>query len=528
MEYSSCIKLNDLPNEILMIILKNLHTIDVLYSLVGADKRLNAFVNDSIFTKYLTLMSSSPTGLSYSFTDKILDRFCEEILPEIHHKIEWLNVAPPSIERILVSTNYSNLRGLDLYDLSSDTAMDLFTDGSFFIRIFKNQILSLVIDIKKHKGPISASEDINKFIYTQIFTMFSNLEYLDFDPSFNNYHVLSFGVSPPNIFSSTLSKLNVMIHTYRDCLYLLDGRFNQLHTFYVTITDFSCQLSTAINNEHTTYLSVYNQFLVPLLHRMSNLEELSLFFLNHNRAFIDGDNLAKNTIRHMTRLNKFAFDIRTIISFVKLVNLPSNKEFQNTFRHFEKIQIISCVDYFQKASECHCHMYSYPYTLKYYKDITNNFTRGLFESVREISLFDERPFEHEFFLQIARSFPFLEKLILHNREPQMYYGQQWPTIEYPHLTQLDLVRTHHSYVEQFLNNTKMSLLNNVYLYVNYHGLQIVCNPYKLLSRRIIKHSLLRETLQPTHSSHNMIVSYSKPRVIIEVEPVRLPVIKIDP
>ncbi|CAF3759722.1 unnamed protein product [Rotaria socialis] len=184
MEYSSCIKLNDLPNEILMIILKNLHTIDVLYSLVGADKRLNAFVNDSIFTKYLTLMSSSPTGLSYSFTDKILDRFCEEILPEIHHKIEWLNVAPPSIERILVSTNYSNLRELDLYDLSSDTAMDLFTDGSFFIRIFKNQILSLVIDIKKDKGPISASEDINKFIYTQIFTMFSNLEYLDFDTIF--------------------------------------------------------------------------------------------------------------------------------------------------------------------------------------------------------------------------------------------------------------------------------------------------------------------------------------------------------
>ncbi|CAM4754814.1 unnamed protein product [Rotaria magnacalcarata] len=528
MEYSSCIKLNDLPNEILMIILKNLHTIDVLYSLVGVDKRLNAFVNDSIFTKYLTLMSSSPTGLSYSFTDKILDRFCDEILPEIHHKIEWLNVAPPSIERILVSTNYPNLHGLGLYDLSSDTAMDLFTDGSFFIRIFKNQILSLVINIKKYKEPIRAFEDINKFIFTQIFTMFSNLQYLDFDPSFNNCHILSFGASPPNVFSCTLSKLNVMIDTYSDCLYLLDGRFNQLHTFYVTIRDFSHWVPTAINNEHTTYLTVYNQFLVPLLHRMSNLEELSLFFLNHNGAFIDGDNLAKNTIGHMTKLNKFAFDIRTIISFVKLLNLPSYKEFQNTFRHFEKIQIISCIDYFQKASECYCHMYSYPYTLKYYKDITNNFTRGLFECVREISLFDERPFEHEFFLQIARSFPFLEKLILHNREPQMYYGQQWPIIEYPHITQLDLVRTHHSYVEQFLNNTKMSLLNNIYLYVNYHGLQIVCNPYKLLSRRIIKHSLLREALQRTHSSHNMIVSYSKPRVIIEVEPVRLPVIKIDP
>jgi hypothetical protein len=58
MKYSY-IKLNDLPDEILMIIFKKFHYIDVLYSLIGVDKRLNTIVNDSIFTKYLTLMSFS-------------------------------------------------------------------------------------------------------------------------------------------------------------------------------------------------------------------------------------------------------------------------------------------------------------------------------------------------------------------------------------------------------------------------------------------------------------------------------------
>jgi len=210
---------------------------------------------------------------------------------------------------------------------------------------------------------------------------------------------------------------------------------------------------------------------------MSNLEELSLYFLNHNGPFIDGDNLEKNVINHMTRLNKFTFNIRSIIPLFKLVHLPSSEDFQNTFRNFKNNKIISCVDYFPKADLFHCHMYSYPYTLTYYKDITNNFPGGLFKCVREIELFDERPFEHEFFLPIARSFPFIKKLILHNREPQKNNNQQWPIIEYPHLTQLDLVRTHENYVEQFLINTKMCLLNNFYLHVTYDTLERVTNNF---------------------------------------------------
>ncbi len=52
--------------------------------------------------------------------------------------------------------------------------------------------------------------------------------------------------------------------------------------------------------------------------------------------------------------------------------------------------------------------------MKHYNDITNSFSGGLFKCVEEISLFDERPFEHEFFIKISQAFPFLKKLTVSN------------------------------------------------------------------------------------------------------------------
>ena len=53
MEYS-CVQLNDLPDEILLIILKKLSNIEVFYSLLDVNKRLNKITYDSIFTNRLT------------------------------------------------------------------------------------------------------------------------------------------------------------------------------------------------------------------------------------------------------------------------------------------------------------------------------------------------------------------------------------------------------------------------------------------------------------------------------------------
>ncbi|CAF1388260.1 unnamed protein product [Rotaria sp. Silwood1] len=468
----SFIQLDDLPDEILTIILKKLPNYQVLYSLIDVNERLDTIAQDSIFTSYLTLVPCR-NDLK-QFTNRMLHRFCDKILPIIGYKIQWLNVDSSFMDRIFLSTIYPNLTGLGLYNVALETARDLFTNTSYFIHIFENQLSSLVIYINEREEPRSSIKDINIFLFTQIFAMFNNLQCLNLNPF----------------------DLRVVVDSYEDCLYLLDGRFNKLNKFNVTICSSNVPSLPLINNKkklsnlkcfllrHKSVLLVYNTFLIPLLHRMSNLEELSLYFVNHNTPIIDGNDLEMNIMNYMRKLKKFKFNIRSVISLNNQVYLPSHEYIQNTFKNLKNNQIISCIDYFPKANEFHCHIYSYPYTWNYYDNITNNFHGGLFKRVYEISLFDERSFEREFFLKIAKSFPCIEELRLHNREPQKNDNQQWSIIEYPHLIRLDLVQTHENYVEQFLNNTKVCLLNDIDLRVDYNTLQRVAGNFTSDATRI--------------------------------------------
>jgi F-box associated protein len=132
MEYS-CIQLNDLPDEILIMLFKKLANAEVLYSLSGVNKRLNKIVHDSIFANDLSLVMSRWDGLIYSLSDLILDRFCSHILPKINQKIQWLHLESLSMERILRATNYPNLYEISLHNIQLKTAIDLFTGKIFFI-----------------------------------------------------------------------------------------------------------------------------------------------------------------------------------------------------------------------------------------------------------------------------------------------------------------------------------------------------------------------------------------------------------
>ncbi|UJR08716.1 hypothetical protein I4U23_012973 [Adineta vaga] len=100
------------------------------------------------------------------------------------------------------------------------------------------------------------------------------------------------------------------------------------------------------------------------------------------------------------------------------LSLPSTKDIQQTFIDFKSKDIISCVDYFPESNKGQCHIYSYPSQMTHYNNITNKFSGGLFQHVRTVSLFDEKPFEHEFFLRIQISFPFMEDLCIENNKPQ--------------------------------------------------------------------------------------------------------------
>ena len=224
---------------------------------------------------------------------------------------------------------------------------------------------------------------------------------------------------------------------------------------------------------------------------MLNLEKLNLnLYLSTTKTFIDGTNLKKNILDHLSRLKKFTFTIKSSLSFSNQIDFPSNEDIQNTFIDFANNPIISSVNYFPEKRFSQCLIYTYPYQLKYYNHITNRFSGGLFEYVREIRVFDEHPFEHEFFLRIQKSFPFLKKLTVHNFKAQQHKNfrnesknddQELPIIEYPYLTNLSLNIAHDDYLELFLDETKVCLSNNLHLNLNYEAM------------KRITHSFTRET-----------------------------------
>ncbi|CAM4841930.1 unnamed protein product [Rotaria magnacalcarata] len=355
------------------------------------------------------------------------------------------------MEDILLCTSYPNLYGLGLHDKTPLT------------RLLQDKITSIVIDtILSEDTFTKGAKRADVFAY--ILILFSKLESLHYGSS--DWDQPLFQI-PPTISSSTLLELHVILETFTDCLYLLDGRFNSLQKLFVDV----CRIVSPriiIDNQkqipglkHFSLYSErdtdkYNELIVPLIYRMTNLEELNLHLVVYcEKRFIDGYDLKRNIISHLLQLNKFVFNIRSHLPLNDQAYLSSNEDCQRSFNGFKNNKIISCVDYFPDRKEGQCHIYSYPYPAKYYEYITNNFQDGLFKYVREVSLYDERPFEHEFFIKIAKSFPFMEKLTVYNNKPEMNKfderskddNRHLSVVQYPYLRVLDLFDVHDDYAE---------------------------------------------------------------------------------
>ncbi|CAF4264189.1 unnamed protein product, partial [Rotaria sordida] len=164
-------------------------------------------------------------------------------------------------------------------------------------------------------------------------------------------------------------------------------------------------------------------------------------------------------------------NIHSKLSFDNEIHFLSNKDIQDTFTDFKDYEVISSDDYFPNDGSSQSHIYTYPYTLRHYNNITNNFPRRLFNYVQVVTLFDERSFEHEFFMRLVQAFPCLKDLTITNSEPQKHKqysnsndeNQDFSIIEYPHLIYLNLFEIHDDYAEQFLLDTKTCFLNNICL-----------------------------------------------------------------
>jgi hypothetical protein len=226
---------------------------------------------------------------------------------------------------------------------------------------------------------------------------------------------------------------------------------------------------------------------------MSNLEQLGLYIAVWvDETFVDGNYLKTNIINRMPRLNQFTFSINSLMFINNKLNLPSTEDIQCTFIDFPINAIISYINYFPEAGKGRCHIYSYPSEMEYYSDISNNFPGGLFNNVRVVSLFDEHPFEHDFFLRIQESFPFMEELFLKNQKAQnrkQSYElnndhRNLSVIKYSFLNKLGLYSVHDDYIEQFLFDTKMYLPNNVILQIKYESLERVTHNFTRDATRI--------------------------------------------
>jgi hypothetical protein len=131
---------------------------------------------------------------------------------------------------------------------------------------------------------------------------------------------------------------------------------------------------------------------------MSNLETLNLSLsISVKQAFIDGYNLKNKIVNRIPRVNKFTFDIHSIMNIQNDTIIPSNEDIRNTFNDFQYTQLICYMDHFVDRRECRGHVYTYPSQMSYYQFISNRFPGGYYPHLRLVSLYDEYPFEHEFF-----------------------------------------------------------------------------------------------------------------------------------
>ena len=194
----------------------------------------------------------------------------------------------------------------------------------------------------------------------------------------------------------------------------------------------------------------------------------------------------------MPKLNKFTYNICSIFHLTNPTYLPSSEYIKSTLKNLGGNKIISSVDYFPNSKFGQCHIYSYPYTMRCYNTITNNFPGGLFEYVQKISLFDEHPFEHEFFMRISQAFPFLKKLVLANKTQQKRChheesnneNENLPIIQFLHLNKLDLTKVHNDYVVQFLMDTKTCLPTDLHLNIDVD-----------IIKRMMKNEFKRDAIQ---------------------------------
>ncbi len=229
------------------------------------------------------------------------------------------------------------------------------------------------------------------------------------------------------------------------------------------------------------YTIKYDDEIIPLLHRMINLEELTLFLsvMRIDSTYIDGIQLHDQILIYMPQLNKFTFNINTaVVNMNARIDLSSHEDVQRSFIRKGYGQVGSYVYTASAETEGRSHVYSLPYQFECFIHLNNSFQRGMFDKVLYLVMTDDtRSFEHEFFNIISQDFPLLKRLGIDNDQAQKNKQHSSILNIFPHLILLNLFRAHTDYAEEFLydKNTYMPRLLN--LSIEYKSLVTVTNNF---------------------------------------------------
>ncbi|CAF3239631.1 unnamed protein product, partial [Rotaria sp. Silwood2] len=339
----SNVSILDLPDEMLRAIINKLNMIDVQYSLVDVNLRFDRLVFDSLYIHNLDFemkrdyIHNQPKGTYF------LDRICNKVLPRINTKILKLTLEPLSMERVIGAVDYPNLYSLSLVNYHQpETLLEHLTSTvinlisfyeslTFFIsisddvmsRLLTNQITHIKVEISERKQTICIIKSSIFFSIVCLSKCLTDLTY--FHRCLEDYIKLSYSnMSYTGCLSSTLYKSMIYVKTFNHCLYLLNGCLPSLSTLIICINKIISSSSNIVNTviklkyfslKTNWYTYGYDTQVVPLLNRMLNLEELTLYIsvVRTESTYIDGNQLYDEVLNNMSQLKKFIFNIHTHI-----------------------------------------------------------------------------------------------------------------------------------------------------------------------------------------------------------------------
>jgi hypothetical protein len=339
---------------------------------------------------------------------------------------------------------------------------------------------------KDKEGSIRLWSDYTENVYAHILNFFEKLEYLTVTGALcDEYPGLILHGLPSNTFSSSiLTYLNINVLNFIDCLYLLDGRLKQLRTFIVRfhfmdidslLVSNMADLPNLKSFSLICYVLIenYDNEIVSLLHRMLNLEKLTLYLrIDYQYRFIDPIDLLNQFSTHLSQLNSFKFYLSVINNQNHFIKYLSNN---NRNMKYQQTSDIVCF----YNNEVTYHLFTLPFEFIKIFNIGNRFPNIRFNNVIELWVLDVVPFEHEFFLRISRAFPLLKNFVVTDFKSVLINDihlsdniQSYEIVKYPHLTALDLTRAGVSCVDQFLNENKTHLPRLNQLRIFYETLRI--------------------------------------------------------